>query len=253
MSRDRRRADGRADSRADGRHGLMLAAAIGGAWTSVHVGGIFFWHWSPGTALLAPVVILVQAWLSTGLFIIAHDCMHGSLAPGRPRLNRIVGTFCLAAYAGLSYGELLPKHHAHHAAPGTTSDPDFHADAPRRLLPWFGSFFRNYYTHGQIGRITIAAIVYLLLGASLLDIVVFWAVPALLALGQLFVFGTYLPHRHDDRPFADAHNARSSALRPLLSLMTCFHFGAYHHEHHLSPGTPWWRLPAFRRETLARR
>ncbi|RDE06861.1 fatty acid desaturase [Sphingomonas aracearum] len=237
----------------DARHGLVLAAAIGGAWAAVHVGGIFFWRWSPVSALLAPVVVLAQAWLSTGLFIIAHDCMHGSLAPGRPRLNRMVGTLCLGAYAGLSYGALLPKHHAHHAAPGTTSDPDFHAGAPRRALPWFGAFFRNYYTHGQIARITAAAIVYLLLGASLLNIVIFWAIPALLALGQLFVFGTYLPHRHDDRPFADAHNARSSTLRPLLSLMTCFHFGAYHHEHHLSPGTPWWRLPAFRRETLARR
>lgn len=235
------------------RRGLMLAAAIIGAWTAIHVGAIFFWRWSFGTALLTPFVIVVQAWLSTGLFIIAHDCMHGSLAPGQPRLNRIVGTLCLGAYAGLSYGLLLPKHHAHHAAPGTGSDPDFHAAAPRHALPWFASFFRNYYTHGQIARITIAAIVYLLLGASLLNIVVFWAIPALLALGQLFVFGTYLPHRHDDQPFADAHHARSSTLGPILSLMTCFHFGAYHHEHHLSPGTPWWRLPAFRRETLARR
>ncbi|KQN22926.1 beta-carotene ketolase [Sphingomonas sp. Leaf33] len=235
------------------RHGLMLAAAIIAAWAAIHVGAIFFWRWSPATVLLAPIVIVVQAWLSTGLFIIAHDCMHGSLAPGRPGLNRVVGTLCLGAYAGLSYGALLPKHHAHHAAPGTPDDPDFHAAAPRRALPWFASFFRNYYTHGQIVRITVAAIVYLWLGATLTNIVVFWAIPALLALGQLFVFGTYLPHRHDDCPFADAHNARSSTLRPILSLMTCFHFGAYHHEHHLSPGTPWWRLPAARHELRAQR
>lgn len=233
--------------------GLILAATIGGAWVAAHVGGIFFWRWSLASALLAPIVIIVQAWLSTGLFIIAHDCMHGSLAPGRPRLNRIVGTICLGAYAGLSYGALLPKHHAHHAAPGTPGDPDFHADAPRRALPWFGSFFRNYYTHGQIARITVAAVIYMLLGASLLNIVVFWAIPALLALVQLFVFGTYLPHRHDDQPFADAHNARSNSLNALLSLITCFHFGAYHHEHHLSPGTPWWRLPTFRRAASTQR
>jgi beta-carotene/zeaxanthin 4-ketolase len=243
----------RARQRAEARQGLMLAAVIGSAWVAIHVGCIFFWRWTLASSLLAPVVIVTQAWLSTGLFIIAHDCMHGSLAPGRPRLNRIVGTLCLGAYAGLSYGALLPKHLAHHAAPGTARDPDFHASAPRAALPWFGAFFRNYYTHGQIGRITVAAIVYLLLGATLLNIVLFWAVPALLALGQLFVFGTYLPHRHDDRPFLDAHNARSSTLRPLLSLMTCFHFGAYHHEHHLSPGTPWWRLPAFRLERSAQR
>ncbi|MDP1027001.1 fatty acid desaturase [Sphingomonas sp. KR1UV-12] len=202
------------------------------------------------TIPLAGLIVLLQAWLSTGLFIVAHDCMHGSLAPGRPSLNTVVGTLCLGAYAGLSYGALLPKHHAHHAAPGTPEDPDFHAGAPRRALPWFVSFFRNYYTHGQLVRITLAAVVYLILGASLLNIVVFWALPALLALAQLFVFGTYLPHRHDSRPFADRHNARSNTLRPALSLLTCFHFGAYHHEHHLSPGTPWWRLPAFRREKL---
>ena len=238
--------------RRDVRHSLLLAAAIGGAWLALHVGGIFFWRWSLATAPLAAMLILVQAWLSTGLFIVAHDCMHGSLVPGRPRANTLVGTLCLGAYAGLSYAALLPKHHAHHAAPGTRDDPDFHADAPRRALPWFVGFFRNYYSHGQILRITAAAILYLLLGASLVNIAAFWAVPALLALAQLFLFGTYLPHCHDDRPFADAHNARSSTLSPLASLMTCFHFGAYHHEHHLSPGTPWWRLPGVRARSAPR-
>ena len=228
------------------RHSLFLAATIGGAWLLVHLGAIFLWRWRLATAPVAAALILFQAWLSTGLFIVAHDCMHGSLVPGRPRLNRAVGTLCLGAYAALSYAALLPKHHAHHAAPGTDSDPDFHVSAPTRLLPWFVSFFRNYYTHGQILRITAAAIVYIALGASLINIVAFWAVPALLALAQLFVFGTYLPHRHDDLPFADDHNARNSALTPLTSLLTCFHFGAYHHQHHLSPGTPWWRLPTLK-------
>ena len=230
-----------------GRTGLALAAAIGAGWLAIHIGGVFFWRWGPATAMLAVPVVLVQAWLSTGLFIIAHDCMHGSLAPGRPRLNRIVGTLCLGAYAALSYARLYPKHHAHHAAPGTAADPDFHPGAPRRALPWFVRFFSGYYTHGQIVRITIAAIAYLLLGASLLNIVVFWAVPALLALAQLFVFGTYLPHREEDTGFADDHRARSARVGPLLSLLTCFNFGGYHHEHHLSPGTPWWGLPRYRR------
>ncbi len=222
---------------------LLLAGAIGVAWLAIHIGGIFFWRWSYASAPLALGLVLVQAWLSTGLFIIAHDCMHGSFAPARPRLNAIVGTICLGAYAALSYRTLHPKHHQHHAAPGTAADPDFHAAAPRRALPWFVSFFTGYYTHAQIVRITVAAIAYMLLGASLLNIVVFWAMPALLALAQLFVFGTYLPHRHEEAPFADSHNARSNTLSPLASLATCFHFGTYHHEHHLSPQTPWWRLP----------
>ncbi|TVV75363.1 fatty acid desaturase [Sphingomonas solaris] len=241
------------DARRDTRYGLALAAAIIVAWLAVHIGGIFLWRWSVATTPIAIALILIQSWLSTGLFIIAHDCMHGSLAPGRPRLNATVGTLCLAAYAALSYAALFPKHHAHHAAPGTPDDPDFHAAAPRRVLPWFVSFFRNYYTHGQILRITAAAIVYGLAGASMVNIVAFWAVPALLALAQLFLFGTYLPHRHGAMPFADSHNARSTPLSPLASLVTCFHFGAYHHEHHLSPATPWWRLPGVRGHSPARR
>lgn len=232
---------------ATARRSLVLALAIGGAWLAIHIGGIFFWDWQAATLPLALVLIVVQAWLSTGLFIIAHDCMHGSFAPGRRARNAVVGTLCLGAYAGLSYRALYPLHHAHHAAPGTEHDPDFHADAPRSALPWFVHFFRGYYTHGQILRITAAAILYMLLGASLLKIVVFWAVPALLALAQLFLFGTYLPHRHGETPFADAHNARSNTLSPLASLATCFHFGTYHHEHHLSPQTPWWQLPRIKR------
>ena len=228
--------------------GLLLAAAVSGAWLAIHLGGIFVWQWRPGLIPFAVMLVLVQAWLSTGLFIIAHDCMHGSLAPGRPRLNRVIGTLCLGMYAALSYRALLPKHLAHHAAPGTADDPDFHPDSPRRLAPWFVRFFRGYYTHGQILRITAVAIVYMLLGASLLNIVIFWAVPAVLALVQLFVFGTYLPHRHADTPFDDEHRARSNKLPLLGSLITCFHFGGYHHEHHLSPGTSWWRLPTVRKQ-----
>jgi len=232
--------------RSDSTTSLLLAAAIGSAWLVLHIGAIFFWHWTPLTIVASLFVVVVQAWLSTGLFIVEHDCMHGSFAPGRRTLNTVVGTVCLGAYAGLSYRALYPKHHAHHAAPGTESDPDFNAKAPRSALPWFAAFFRTYYTNAQILRITSAAILYMLLGASLPNIVIFWAMPALLALAQLFLFGTYLPHRHEDAPFADSHNARGNTLPPLASLATCFHFGTYHHEHHLSPQTPWWRLPGFR-------
>ncbi|HEV2568988.1 fatty acid desaturase [Sphingomonas sp.] len=230
------------------RIGLTLAAAIMAAWLTVHIGGIFFWRLELGHAPALLAVILLQAWLSTGLFIIAHDAMHAALAPGQPRLNRGIGTLALAFYAGLSYRQLAPKHALHHRHVGTEGDPDFHAPEPTRALPWFLSFFRSYYTHGQLARITLAAIVYLLLGAGLLNIVIFWAVPALLALWQLFFFGTYLPHRHEQGGFADHHRARSTRLSPWLSLVTCFHFGGYHHEHHLHPATPWWRLPRLRRE-----
>ena len=236
-------------ARAGAAPGLVLAAAIGAMWLTIHIGGIFFWNVAAGDWPLVAATILFQTWLSTGLFITAHDCMHGSLIPGNRRANAAIGTVCLAAYAGLSFAALLPKHHAHHAAPGTADDPDFHPDRPRDALVWFVRFFRGYYTHGQIVRISLAVALYWLLGATILNIVLFWAIPALLALVQLFVFGTYLPHRHGDEPFADRHHARSTRIAPIGSLITCFHFGGYHHEHHLSPGTPWWRLPSLRAQS----
>ncbi len=236
--------------------GVSLAAAIVVAWLTIHIIGIFFWRWSVSTVPIAIVAILVQTWLSTGLFIVAHDSMHGALAPRHPRLNRAIGATCLALYACLSYAALLPRHHLHHKSTGRAGDPDFHGGDPR-LVGWFMQFFRTYYSHGQIARITVVALIYtLLLGAPLGNIVIFWALPAVGAVAQLFVFGTWLPHRDRPEPFADSHRAHSIKIGPTLSLLTCFHFGGYHHEHHLSPGTPWWGLPARRRagvETFAGR
>lgn len=228
--------------------GLGIAGLVIAAWLAIHLFGVFAWQAKGAGWFVAAALIVAQAWLSTGLFIIAHDAMHGALAPGRPQWNRRVGTLCLMLYAGISYRQLLPKHAAHHRHAGTAGDPDFHAADPRRLLPWFGSFFATYYTHGQFIRITAAVLVYIfVLGAAFENILLFWAAPALLALAQLFFFGTYLPHRHGERDFADEHRARSLAVSPAVSLLTCYHFGGYHYEHHLSPGTAWWQLPAFRR------
>ncbi len=221
------------------------AALLGACWVAIHLVGIFAVDLAVAPWWGVVPLVLAQAWLSTGLFIVAHDCMHGSFAPGRPALNRAVGRFCLMIYAGLDYDRLLPAHHKHHSHVGTADDPDFHAPDPTKPLPWLISFFHGYYTHAQLLRITLAACVWMLLGAQLLNIAVFWAVPALLALGQLFYFGTFLPHRHAEA-FADHHNARSTRLPHWASALTCFHFGGYHHEHHLHPRLPWWALPGAR-------
>lgn len=67
--------------------GLSLAAVVLAGWAALHVWGVFF-HPLQGWGLVAaPALILAQSWFGTGLFIVAHDAMHGSLAPGRPRLN----------------------------------------------------------------------------------------------------------------------------------------------------------------------
>ena len=225
------------------RPGYTLAAVIAVAWSVIHIGGIFAFPLTSATWPLAVPLVLLQTWLSTGLFITAHDCMHGSFAPGRPQRNRLVGRISLMMYAAIDYDRMLPNHFAHHRHVGTAEDPDFDAANPTRAVPWLRHFFGGYYTHWQLARIVLILSAYQLLGATLLNCLVFWAVPALLALLQLFYFGTFLPHRHDHEPFADRHNARSNGMSPLLSVLTCFNFGGYHHEHHLHPHVPWWALP----------
>jgi beta-carotene ketolase (CrtW type) len=197
--------------------------------------------------LVAPILIALQTWLSVGLFIVAHDAFHGSLAPGRPLVNRVVGGLCLLIYAGFWFDRLLPKHHAHHASPGTADDPDFHAERPGAFWPWYARFFRQYFGWRELAWVSLVSALYILvLGAQLANVWLFWAAPALLSSLQLFAFGTWLPHRAGE-DFPDHHRARSSRHPAWLSLLTCFHFGGFHHEHHTHPHLPWWRLPEARR------
>ena len=231
--------------------GLALALAIIGGWLVLHVYGVFFHELDIPGVLIAPLLIGLLCWLNVGMFIIAHDAMHGSLAPGRPEINRSIGRASLLLYAGFWYDRLLPEHIAHHREPGTAGDPDFSVDHPTRFWPWYANFFRHYFGWQQLLVLTAVVILYLAIGASYANILLFWALPAILSSLQLFYFGTYLPHRHADQPFADRHNARSNAYGWFTSLLSCFHFG-YHHEHHRAPHVPWWRLPDERRRSLPR-
>jgi beta-carotene/zeaxanthin 4-ketolase len=229
------------------RIGLMLAAAIIGAWLMLHVGAVFLWRPSGLEWLWALPLIVLQTWLSVGLFIVAHDAMHGSLAPGRQGVNRGVGRLALLLYAGFWMDRLAPRHFDHHRHVGTERDPDFHADEPTRAVPWFAQFMRRYFGWREFVVMAAISWTYLLLAkVPLANLLLLWALPAILSSVQLFYFGTFLPHRHEAAPFADRHNARSNDFPAIVSLLTCFHFG-YHREHHLQPGTPWWRLPAERR------
>jgi beta-carotene ketolase (CrtW type) len=225
----------------------VLAAAIILAWLSVHAVGVFLWDWTTAGIVLAPVLVAVQSWLCVGLFIVAHDCMHGTLAPGQARVNAAIGQLCLGLYAGFDYASLLTHHRAHHREPGTAADPDFCPEAPRSALAWYGRFLRTYMSwRNVLFMSTVFSVEHWVLGAATANQLVFWALPAAASSFQLFWFGTFLPHRAEDAGFADRHRARSSDFSWLLSLLTCFHFG-YHHEHHLHPYLPWWALPRARR------
>jgi beta-carotene/zeaxanthin 4-ketolase len=228
------------------RIGLSLALAIISAWLVMHVGAVFFFPLSWSTAPLAVFVVAVQTWLYVGMFIVAHDCMHGSLVPFRPWANRAIGQICLLLYAGFSFDALNTAHHRHHRHSGTAEDPDFDDHAPQKFWPWFYKFFVTYFSLTQVAIILAVYAVYIFgIGVSQYNALVFWGIPGLLSALQLFTFGTYLPHKPDVKGFTDRHNARTNNFSPWLSLLTCFHFG-YHHEHHLYPTVPWWRLPTLR-------
>ncbi len=223
--------------------GLSLAGLIIAVWLAIHIYFVFVFEWSIALLPVIAIVIAVQCWLCVGLFIVAHDAMHGSLAPSRPRLNDVMGQVCLLVYAGFSFRRLSPKHHAHHKAPGSLHDPDFDAEHPAQFGPWYIKFFATYFHAREFAVISLAVAAQVFVGgARLSNLLLFWALPAVASSVQLFYFGTYLPHRWPNSDFSDHHRARTIPMSWLMSLLTCFHFG-YHHEHHQMPEVPWWRLP----------
>ena len=231
--------------------GVGLAAGVIAGWIALHVAGVFA---LPGAVALAlsPVLVAVQCWLSVGLFIIAHDAMHGSLAPRRPGVNRFFGRVAVMVYACIWYDGLVQRHFMHHRASGTAGDPDFHEQGDTSFWRWYGSFMTEYLTVAQLAGLVLFSSAQLALGVELWRLLTFWALPAILSSLQLFYFGTYLPHRRESEAgFVDGHHARSNGYPWLVSLLTCFHFG-YHHEHHLAPTAPWWRLPHVRAALRAR-
>ena len=80
--------------------GLGSALALLAAWSGSLIGLLLVpLELSPlSLALLLPAV-LIRAFLQTGLFIVAHDAMHGSLLPGSRHWNDRIGRCALALYA----------------------------------------------------------------------------------------------------------------------------------------------------------
>ena len=227
--------------------GLQLAALIGSTWLlslaftlsiDLNLSGI-----SP---LLTTILVLLRAFLHTGLFIVAHDAMHGSLAPGRSDLNRIIGTLCLFLYAGLCYQSCRRNHSLHHLAAATSADPDFRSQPGQSVIGWYWQFLNNYLNTRQIATLACIWLVYYKLAGlanpePLCNLLVFCVVPLILSSLQLFIVGTWLPH-NDNSTECGTSSPKSLRLHPLLSFAACYHFG-YHLEHHGFPSTPWFQLP----------
>jgi len=224
---------------------LLIAAAVFFSWAASLAGSLSLGVETIPQAAI-PLIVLLSTFLYTGLFITAHDAMHGTVAPTMPKLNAAIGRVCTLLYALFSFDLLLRKHREHHRHPASGGDPDFHDGRHPGLFRWYLHFFFTYVTWKQLlGMAIIFNLLKYAAGISDISILLFWVLPSLLSTFQLFFFGTYLPHREPADGYTEPHRAVSSGYGVLLSFLTCYHFG-YHYEHHAMPGVPWWRLPGSR-------
>ncbi len=180
------------------------------------------------------ILTLIQMHLYTGLFITAHDAMHGTVAPQQPKLNVFLGQVCTGLYALFPFSKLNNKHHFHHQFVHTKQDPDYNQG---NFFVWYFNFIKQYITWWQI---VAMAIIYNVLQIWIPEknLLMFWVIPSLLSTLQLFYFGTYLPHKgkHNNK-----HQSNTQSKNHVWAFFSCYFFG-YHYEHHDSPGTPWWNL-----------
>lgn len=180
--------------------------------------------------------ILLQTHLYTGLFITAHDAMHGSITKNRS-LNNFIGWISSILFAFNFYDRLLIKHHQHHRFVASEHDPDYHKSG--RFWLWYWNFIKKYTTLKQLALMTIS-LQLLRFVFPLENLLLFWILPGILSTFQLFYFGTYLPHKDGDKK-QNKHKSNSLKKNHLLAFLSCYFFG-YHYEHHDAPGVPWWRL-----------
>jgi beta-carotene/zeaxanthin 4-ketolase len=224
--------------------GCLLTIGIVGAWLSTLA---ILLPRSIGTMPIGWVIgtIAGRTFLHTGLFILAHDAMHRNLIPPHKALNQRIGQLCVGLYAFLSYDQCCRNHGQHHKIPAQVGDPDFHDGIHGDPIRWYWHFLRGYLSLPGFGRFTLGWSGILLGGSlaqiALPNILLFWALPLILSSVQLFIFGTYLPHRNGLTDRRREHE--QNYVQILASLLSCYHFGNYHWEHHTYPQIPWYRLP----------
>ncbi len=222
--------------------GLFIGLVIIGLWLAFLLFLLNYTiYWSNPAIIL---FILLQTHLYTGLFITAHDAIHGVVIENSKKINFIIGFFCATLFAFNYYPILLKKHHQHHQFVVTDQDPDYYNGG---FWVWYFKFIKEYVT---IWQIACMAITYNLLKLIFLseNLVLFWMLPAILSTLQLFYFGTYLPHKGEHAK-NDIYKARSQKINHFLAFFACYFFG-YHHEHHAQPYLPWWKLAEAREKNV---
>ena len=214
--------------------GVAVAALVLTNWTLAFQHAM--WNVDVNSIIEYVPALMWLEFATTGLFITAHDSMHGSVSPVWPEFNRFIGTLCALLYAGFWMPkDLAPNHAKHHISPGIYgADPDFY-DQGIIGWRWFIGFMREYFSIQQLIRLQVASLILMYgLGASSINMTFLWAPAGLLSALRLWYFGTAVPH--ECAP--DIHSTKS---RPIKAFLECYGFG-YHKEHHDDPSIPWWKL-----------
>jgi beta-carotene/zeaxanthin 4-ketolase len=188
-----------------------------------------------------------QMFLYVGLFVTAHDGMHGSIAPKNPQLNDAIGSFVLFVYAMFPFGKMRLMHNTHHEIPAIVGDPDYHNGKRSNFFAWYFNFMQNYWSWLRIVfLISIFHAIHQLLHVPEGNLAWFWVFPSVASSFQLFFFGTFLPHSEPVGGYVNESRSTSTPFSEFWSFISCYHFG-YHEEHHDLPHLAWWQLPAARK------
>ncbi len=220
--------------------GTLLSLWLGSFFELINIAtASYSWVW-------LAVMILGRTYLHTGLFIIAHDSMHGNLIPNSKKLNNLLGGIALAIYGFLPYKHCRINHAKHHRYPSQSGDPDFHGKISHPIA-WYCKFIVEYFPWRSLIYfwLNMSVIFWgaiLLLKVPTINLVLFWLLPLCLSSLQLFFFGTYLPHRQVELNPNFLPRLNSNSWSRLWSFVSCYNFGHYHWEHHQYPDTPWYRL-----------
>ena len=235
--------------RASGNAPVLIAFAMIIAWAVVVTFGAVFMPWTTSGSiwiwLSRLALIALETHLYAGLFIVAHESMHRLAAPGRPRLNNLLGRAALFLYGGFRLAPLLVAHGDHHTFPASERDPDWSAKGPAL---WFVGFILRHSTVVNIFYFALIDLLLFTVGRGVDGYIFGVVIPAVLSAGQLFWFGTYLPHKQREGGYNE-QRAVSQDFPRWLSYLTCYHFG-YHYEHHAMPWVPWWKMPNARAAAL---
>ncbi|BAY99254.1 fatty acid desaturase [Tolypothrix tenuis PCC 7101] len=233
----------------DSIYGLAIAILIISLWAGslallLSINYVNFPIW------LMPIAIVWQMFLYTGLFITAHDAMHGSVFRRNPKINNFIGSLTVALYAFFPYQKMLKKHWLHHRHPASELDPDFHDSKQKNPISWYFRFMLEYSSWQQLILLSIVFnLAKYVLHISEINLILFWIIPPILSSIQLFYFGTYLPHRQPETGYIYPHCSQTIALPSFWSFIACYHFG-YHEEHHEYPHVSWWQLPSVYRQRI---